>query len=93
MVERIGAREARQRFAELVDRAQRGERIVVTRDGLPVAQMGPLDPGDDRTTLDDLVARGLVERPRRDDRPRPTFTMPVWAGTRLDRIVREVRGR
>ena len=93
MTERLGAREARARFAERVERAARGERIVLTRDGTPVAQIGPIEAPDGAVTLDDLIARGLVVAPRRHDRPAPTFTMPVWAGTRLDQILREVRGR
>ena len=36
--------------------------------------------------------RPVVERIRRD-RPEPEFSMPMWAGTRLDQLVREVRGR
>ena len=93
MTERLGAREARARFAELVERAARGERIVFPRGGTPVAQIGPIEAPDGAVTLDDLIARGLVVAPRRHDRPAPTFTMPVWAGTRLDQILREVRGR
>lgn len=74
-------------------RAGAGERLVVTVDGRPVAQLGPLEPVDEQLTLDDLSARGQVVLARRADRPEPTFSMPVWAGTRLDHLVREVRGR
>ncbi len=38
----IPAVEARQHFAELVDRALRGETIIITRSGRPVAQIGPV---------------------------------------------------
>lgn len=74
-------------------RAGAGERLVVTVDGRPVAQLGPLEPVDEQLTIEDLAARGLVVLARRADRPAPTFSMPVWAGTRLDHLVREVRGR
>lgn len=92
-MDRIGIRDLRADLSTWVRRAEAGSRVVVTIDGEPVAQLGPLDAGGPETTIDDLVARGLLDRARRDDRPPPTFTMPVWAGTRLDQLTREVRGR
>ncbi len=92
-MERIGIRQLRAEVATQVRRAGAGERIVVTVDGRPVAQLGPLDPLDAEPTLDDLAARGLIELAPRSDRPPPEFSMPLWAGTRLDQLVREVRGR
>lgn len=92
-MDRIGVRELRGDLAAVVRRAGAGERIVVTVDGAPVAQLGPVESVDGEPTIDDLVARGLLVRARRDDRPEPEFVMPLWAGTRLDRLVREVRGR
>jgi prevent-host-death family protein len=92
-VERVGIRELRNQSAAVVRRAGAGERIVITVDGRPVAQLGPLEAADDDLTIDDLAARGLIEPARRADRPRPGMVMPVWAGTRLDQMVREIRGR
>lgn len=37
----VGIREARARLAELVDRAERGETVVITRGGREVARLGP----------------------------------------------------
>ena len=92
-MERAGIRELRGDLAAAVRRAGAGERIIVTVDGRPVAQLGPLEPIDEQLTLEDLAARGLVELAPRTDRPDPEFSMPLWAGTRLDQLVREVRGR
>lgn len=92
-MERIGTRELRSDLSALVRRAGAGERIVVTVDGRPVAQLGPVEPSDGAVTIDDLVARGLLQPARRPDRPAPEFSMPLWAGTRIDQLVREVRGR
>ncbi len=86
-------RELRGDLATAVRRAGAGERLIVTVDGVPVAQLGPLDPLDGNPTIEDLAGRGLIELARRPDRPAPTFSMPMWAGTRIDRLVREVRGR
>ena len=65
----------------------------MTVDGRPVAQLGPLEPTDAQLTLEDLAARGQLTLARRDDRPTPRFSMPLWAGTRIDQLIREVRGR
>lgn len=92
-MEEIGIRRLRAELAAATRRAGTGERIIVTVDGRPVAQLGPVDPTDGQTSIADLTARGLLVAARRDERPEPTFSMPMWAGTRIDRLLREVRGR
>ncbi|MGH9137298.1 MAG: type II toxin-antitoxin system Phd/YefM family antitoxin [Acidimicrobiales bacterium] len=86
-------RTLRANLAQALRRAESGERIVVTVGGRPVAQLGPVEADPDRgPTIDDLVARGLLVRARRDDRPPPALTVPLWAGARIDRLLRELRG-
>lgn len=92
-MERIGIRELRNHSATWVRRAGGGERMIITVDGRPIAQLGPLESSGAELTLDDLAARGMIALPRRSDRPTPDFVMPLWAGTRIDQLVREVRGR
>jgi prevent-host-death family protein len=92
-MERVGIRELRASLATAVDRAADGERVVITVNGRPVAQLGPLDPGTGELTLEDLAARGRVVLPRRPDRPDPAANVEPWAGVRLDRLLAEVRGR
>ncbi len=92
-MEEIGIRRLRAELAATTRRAGTGERIIVTVDGRPVAQLGPVDPTDGRQSIADLAARGLLVTARRDDRPAPAFSMPMWAGARIDRLLREVRGR
>lgn len=87
-----GIRELRGRLTSLVRRAGSGERIVITIAGRPVAQLGPVEPADQRVTIDDLAARGLIEPARRGDRPEPDTRIDTWTGGRLDRALREVRG-
>ncbi|MGI8939448.1 MAG: type II toxin-antitoxin system Phd/YefM family antitoxin [Iamia sp.] len=91
MTESVAVRTLRANAAAYLRRAEGGERIVVTSGGRPVAQLGPLDPGDDAPTIEDLAARGLVVPARRPDRPPPDVRLDPWPGTRLDRIVGEVR--
>jgi len=39
----VGAFEAKNKFSELLDRAERGEEIVITRRGKPAAKLVPLN--------------------------------------------------
>lgn len=80
-------------MAAQVRRAGAGERILITVDGRPVAQLGPLEPPAGTHTIADLAAQGRIIPARRDDRPAPEMALPLWAGTRIDQLLREVRGR
>ncbi len=88
----VGIREMRGSLAAWVRRAQAGERVVITVDGRPVAQMAPVTPDVSDTTIADLIARGRVMAPRRRDGWVPPDAAPVRQGSRLDRIMREARG-
>ena len=61
--------------------------------GRPVAQLGPIEAPAGSHTLADLAAQGRILPARRGDRPPPEMSLPLWAGTRIDQLVREVRGR
>src|SRR5690349_1732685 len=56
----IGSRELRQNLATALKRVGAGERLVVTVDGRPVAQLAPLEPAG-APTLVDLAASGLID--------------------------------
>jgi prevent-host-death family protein len=88
---RIGIRDLRANAAVNVRRAAAGERLTVTVGGRPVAQLGPLEAGTD-ASLDALLASGQLLAPRRYDRSVPSDPIPVFAGVRLDRLLRELRG-
>jgi prevent-host-death family protein len=88
----VAVRELRADLAAHVRRASAGQRVVVTVDGRPAAQLGPLEDHGGTPTIEALVAAGLVIPPRRADRGGPRRPVPVWAGARLDRALREVRG-
>lgn len=87
----VGVRELRNQVAAVVRRAGSGDRVVVTVDGRPVAQLGPLEPTG-ALTLDDLVAGGLVHPPGRRDKPEPPDAAILPVDLRADRILDEVRG-
>lgn len=41
----VGAHDAKTRLAELLDRVERGEEVVITRHGRPVAKLSRTGPG------------------------------------------------
>lgn len=90
-MERIGTRELRANLAAALRQAAAGERVVITVDGRPLAQLGPLE-ATGAPTLEELAASGLVEPPRRADRPSPPDAVDTAVDVRLDRVLAEVRG-
>ena len=51
----VGAFEAKTHLSQLLDRVAKGESIIITRHGEPVAQLVPAKPARDRQALDALV--------------------------------------
>ena len=49
----VGSFDAKTHLSEYLDRASRGERITITRRGRPVAELRPVDAGDN--DLGDLL--------------------------------------
>lgn len=92
-MESIGVRELRNQVAAFVRRAAAGERITVTVDGVPTAQLGPLEPTG-TPTLHDLIATGLVEPPQRiGGEVSPLVPIDLAVDIRLDDVVDDLRGR
>jgi prevent-host-death family protein len=90
-MDRVGIRELRNNVAAVVRRAAAGERVVVTVDGVPAAQLGPLD-APAAPTIDDLVAAGLARPPGRRDRPPAPVAEDAPVDTRPDGALDELRG-
>jgi prevent-host-death family protein len=87
----IGTRELRANLAAALRTVAAGERLVVTVDGRPVAQLAPVEPTG-APTLADLAASGLVEPPRRSRPTDPPSPADLAVDVRLDRVLAEVRG-
>ena len=54
-MEAIGAFEAKTHFSQLLDRVRRGERITITKRGVPAAMLVPVD--DPALSTSEAVAR------------------------------------
>lgn len=92
-MEHVGVRELRASLAALVRQAGAGHGVVVTVDGIPVAQLGPLDGAGSDPSLDELVERGEIIGPATPVAEDPRFVTELRTGARIDRLLREVRGR
>ncbi len=86
----VGIRALRQQAATYVRRAADGHRVIITVNNEPVAQLGPVESPAIRS-MEELVAIHAVVAPRR--RGALSFGEPisVFSGTRLDRLLKEVR--
>lgn len=89
----VGIRELRNNVAAVVRRAEAGERIVVTVDGRPAAQLGPPAPLESADlSLEDLVATGLATGPARRRRPALADVEDVPIDVRPGTVIDELRG-
>jgi prevent-host-death family protein len=59
----FGAFEAKNKLGTLLDLVEKGEEVVITRHGKPVARLIPATPGFDRAKARQ-AARGLLEASR-----------------------------
>jgi len=87
----IGMREFRSGLATYIRRAQHGERVVITVDGAPVAQLSQMSGDMGQTTMADLIARGAVTPPRRRGDWIPDDPLILSSGARVDRALNQVR--
>lgn len=92
-MERVGIRELRNYASRVVARARAGERIVITVDGVPAAEIGPIVGPAHERTIAELVAGGLVipPRQRRDPAARP-HPVRLSGRRRASDVVLEERG-
>lgn len=58
----VGTFEAKNKLSELLDRAERGERVVITRRGKPVAELVPVAQADMRRQQAQEAMRRIRER-------------------------------
>jgi prevent-host-death family protein len=53
----VGAFEAKNKLSALLDRVERGEEIVITRHGKPIARLAPCAPAVDRRAAEAALSR------------------------------------
>ena len=90
-MDRVGIRELRNDVSRVVRRARAGERIIITVDGVPAAQIVPLTEGPRGRTMDDLIAAGQVLAPRTAARPAPATPVVAPGDRTTSEILRDHR--
>ncbi len=60
----VGVFEGRTHFLALLNEAERGEIIVITKNGRPVAQLGPVATDAEPDDLDRVIERILARKVR-----------------------------
>lgn len=61
----VGVRELMTRLGDYFQKVRRGQRIVVTDRGVPVAELRPIDANTPEEVWDRLAALGIVTPPTR----------------------------
>lgn len=88
--------EAKNRLSAYIDRVRRGETVVITDRGRPVARLAPLEPGSKLqhdAHLEELARLGIVRLPLK---PAPhRLPKPVKLRKKVDvaKLLSEERGR
>lgn len=88
----VTVRQLRNDVRRILKRAQSGERLIVTSKGVAVAEIGPLQEGTDKPTLDELIASGRVIPPRTRSRPPPARPVKFSGPMTSEEILDEMRG-
>jgi len=65
MMKTVGAYEAKTRLAQLLDRVAKGERITITRHGVPVAVLSPAQTANSLTVAESIRELQRFRRKRR----------------------------
>ena len=82
----VGIKELRDRLSRHLAAVRAGHTVTVTDHGRPVARIVPVDQP---TTLERLIAEGIVQPPRTAKRPAPE---PLDVGASVSELVAEQRG-
>jgi len=91
-VTHLGIRDLRADLATHVRRAEAGDRVILTVDGRPAAQLAPISPAG-RPDLDDLAAAGLIRLALRPDHPQSPTDLPLLPiDVNADQALAELRG-
>lgn len=88
----ITIRQLRNDVSRIVRRASAGERLVITSNGVAVAEIGPLGSASAEPTIEELIEAGLVNVPRTRARPQPAQPIEFSGPLTSDEILQDLRG-
>jgi prevent-host-death family protein len=91
-MDRVTIRELRNDVSRIVRRANAGERLIITSNGVAVAEIRPLEERSTKRSLEELISSGEVIAPRTRAKPRSATPMRFTGPKTTDEILREHRG-
>lgn len=92
-MQRIAVRELRNQASSVVRRARAGERLVITVDGVPAAEIGPVSAAGRAASLEALIATGAVIAASVRTPPPPPRPVPAPSGRPSADALAELRDR
>jgi prevent-host-death family protein len=92
-MDRIAVRELRNQASRVVRRARAGERMIITVDGVPAAEIGPVSAVERAESIDELIATGAVLAPRTRTAPPAANPMAAPSGVASVDVLRQLRDR
>ncbi len=92
-MQRIALRELRNQASQVVRRARAGERLIITVDGVPTAEIGPIGAAVRAASLEELIATGAVVPPRVRTPPPPPRPARTPSGRSSTDVLVEARER
>ena len=90
-MDRVSIRQLRNDVSRIVRRASAGERLVITSNGVAVAEIRPLETRSSDLTLDELIEAGLVDPPRTRAKAETGHPTVFGGPSTSDEILREHR--
>ncbi len=87
----VTVRQLRNDVSRILRRAQSGEHLIVTSNGVAVAEIGPLQQRQDKPTLEELIASGKVIPPRTRSAPAPPHPIAFDGPMTSEEILEEHR--
>ena len=80
-------------MSRVVRRARAGERMIITVDGVPVAEIGPVSAVERPGSIDELIATGAVLAPGTRTPALPPAPLPAPSGLSTSDVLDELRSR
>jgi prevent-host-death family protein len=93
VVDRIAVRELRNQVSRVVRRARAGERMIITVDGVPAAEIGPVSAVERARSIDELIATGGVLAARTRTAAPPAAPLPAPSGLSTSDVLDQLRDR
>lgn len=91
-METVSVRQLRNDVSRIIRRVRAGERLIITSNGVAVAEMRSLTRTSAEPTIEELIEAGLVTAPRTRARPRPAQPVEFTGPLSIEEILDDLRG-